>query len=166
VGAVGRQRTHAGPGDDAADAGHGDTGRLAGLADRRGRRRCGGEAQLVVVAAGRLQHAPRFRGEQCEQNVRSRQPVELERIPISSFAAKHVETAEGLTAIVSGGDDYELCFTANPNSRESIDDLQNMLGVHLTRIGQIRRGKGVSLLGPDGKAVKVDGRGYDHFSGA
>jgi thiamine-monophosphate kinase len=92
--------------------------------------------------------------------------VELDRIPISDIAAKHVDTDAGRTAIVAGGDDYELCFTAPANSRESIDDLQNMLGVHLTRIGQIRRGKGVSLLGPDGKAMKVDGRGYDHFSGA
>jgi thiamine monophosphate kinase len=38
-----------------------------------------------------------------------------------------------------------------------------VLGIPLTRIGQVRRGKGVSLLGADGKAVKVDGRGYDHF---
>src|SRR5258706_8456212 len=92
--------------------------------------------------------------------------VELSRIPLSGIAVKHVETAAGLTAIVAGGDDYELCFTAHPNSRESIDDLQDMLGVHLTRIGQVRRGKGVSLVGSDGKAVKVDGRGYDHFSGS
>src|SRR5258706_10346988 len=92
--------------------------------------------------------------------------VELSRIPLSGIAVKHVETGAGLTAIVAGGDDYELCFTAHPNSRESIDDLQDMLGVHLTRIGQVRRGKGVSLVGSDGKAVKVDGRGYDHFSGS
>ncbi len=92
--------------------------------------------------------------------------VELARIPLSGIATKHVESDAGRTAIVAGGDDYELCFTAPTNSRESIDDLQNMLGVHLTRIGQVRRGKGVSLVGPDGKAMKVDGRGYDHFSGA
>ena len=92
--------------------------------------------------------------------------VELARIPLSDIAAKHIDTDAGRTAVVAGGDDYELCFTAPANSRESIDDLQDMLGVHLTRIGQIRRGKGVSLLGTDGKAVKVDGRGYDHFSGA
>ena len=32
------------------------------------------------------------------------------------------------------------------------------------RIGQVKRGKGVSLVGGDGKPVKIDGRGYDHFS--
>jgi thiamine-monophosphate kinase len=62
--------------------------------------------------------------------------VELSRIPLSGIAVKHVQTDAGLTAIVAGGDDYELCFTAHPNSRESIDDLQDMLGVHLTRIAR------------------------------
>jgi thiamine-monophosphate kinase len=90
--------------------------------------------------------------------------VELPLVPVSSIGAKHLATPEGRTAIVSGGDDYELCFTAHPNSRESIEELVDVLGHPLTRIGQIKRGKGVSLLGADGKAVKVDGRGYDHFS--
>jgi thiamine-monophosphate kinase len=90
--------------------------------------------------------------------------VELPLVPVSSIGAKHLSTPEGRTAIVSGGDDYELCFTAHPNSRESIEDMAEVLGHPLTRIGQVKRGKGVSLLGADGKAVKVDGRGYDHFS--
>jgi len=67
---------------------------------------------------------------------------------------------------VAGGDDYELCFTAPQNARDSIEDLTEILGVRLTRIGQVRRGKGVSLVGADGKPIKVDGRGYDHFSKA
>ena len=90
--------------------------------------------------------------------------VELASIPLSAIGAKHVASDAGRTAIVAGGDDYELCFTAHPNSRESIQDLERMLDVPLTRIGQVKRGKGVSLLGADGKAVKIDGRGYDHFS--
>ena len=90
--------------------------------------------------------------------------VELAAIPLSPIGAKHVASDAGRNAIVAGGDDYELCFTAHPNSRESIADLAKMLGVPLTRIGQVKRGKGVSLAGPDGKPVKIDGRGYDHFS--
>ncbi len=90
--------------------------------------------------------------------------VELEAIPLSSIGARHIHTDAGRNAIVAGGDDYELCFTAHPNSRESIADLVKMLDVPLTRIGQVKRGKGVSLLGADGKPVKIDGRGYDHFA--
>jgi thiamine-monophosphate kinase len=91
--------------------------------------------------------------------------VELGSIPVSEIGARHFNDDAGLTAIVAGGDDYELCFTAPANSRESIEDLTDVLGVPLTRIGQIKRGKGVSLLGADGKPMKIDGRGYDHFSG-
>ena len=90
--------------------------------------------------------------------------VDLSAVPVSAIGAKHIGSDEGRNAILAGGDDYELCFTAHPNSRESIQDLVDMLGVPLTRIGQIKRGKGVSLL-DDGKPVKIDGRGYDHFKG-
>ncbi len=92
--------------------------------------------------------------------------VELAAIPLSPIGARHIATEAGRNAVVAGGDDYELCFTANPNSRESIAELARMLGMPLTRIGQVKRGKGVSLLGTDGKPVKIDGRGFDHFSGA
>lgn len=90
--------------------------------------------------------------------------VDLNAIPISAIGARHFDSDAGRTAIVAGGDDYELCFTANANSRDSIAELTDVLGIPLTRIGQVRRGKGVSLLGSDGKPVKVDGRGFDHFS--
>jgi len=90
--------------------------------------------------------------------------VDLAAIPLSPIGTKHVPSDAGRNAIVAGGDDYELCFTAHPNSRESIQDLAKMMDVLLTRIGQVKRGKGVSLLGTDGKAVKIDGRGFDHFS--
>jgi thiamine-monophosphate kinase len=92
--------------------------------------------------------------------------VELASVPVSAIGAKHIDTDAGRNAIVGGGDDYELCFTAHPNSRDSIQELTDILGIPITRIGQIKRGKGVSLLGADGKPVKIDGRGYDHFKGA
>jgi thiamine-monophosphate kinase len=92
--------------------------------------------------------------------------VELQSVPVSGIGLKHIGSDAGRNAILAGGDDYELCFTAHPNSRESIQELTDVLGIPITRIGQIKRGKGVSLLGPDGKAVRIDGRGYDHFQGA
>src|SRR6185503_10486532 len=92
--------------------------------------------------------------------------IELESIPVSAIGERHAKSEAGLSAIVAGGDDYELCFTAPPNSRDSIEDLNEMLGVPITRIGQVRRGKGVTLVGADGKPVKIDGRGFDHFSQA
>ena len=92
--------------------------------------------------------------------------VDLASVPVSSIGAKHIHSDSGRNAILAGGDDYELCFTANPNSRDSIQELTDVLGIPITRFGQIKRGKGVSLLGSDGKPVKIDGRGYDHFKDA
>lgn len=90
--------------------------------------------------------------------------VESERLPVSAIGAKHIDSLEGLTAVAAGGDDYELCFTAPDNARDSIEDLTEVLGIPLTRIGQIRKGQGVSLLGADGKPITIDGRGFDHFT--
>ena len=90
--------------------------------------------------------------------------MELNSIPVSSIGAKHYGTDPGRAAILAGGDDYELCFTAHPNSRDSIQELTDVLGIPITRIGQVKRGKGVSLHGPDGKPVNIDARGYDHFT--
>ncbi len=91
--------------------------------------------------------------------------VDFGLIPVSPIGLKHLASEAGRTAIVAGGDDYELCFTAPANARESIADLTEVLNIPLSRIGQIKRGKGVSLHA-DGKPVKIDGRGYDHFSGS
>jgi thiamine-monophosphate kinase len=89
--------------------------------------------------------------------------VEAELLPVSAIGALHIDSLAGLTAVAAGGDDYELCFTAPANARDSIEDLTDVLGIPLTRIGQIRKGQGVSLLGADGKPIIVDGRGFDHF---
>jgi len=90
--------------------------------------------------------------------------VESELLPVSAIGALHIDSLEGLTAVAAGGDDYELCFTAPANARDSIEDLTDVLGIPLTRIGQVRKGQGVSLLGADGKPIIVDGRGFDHFT--
>jgi thiamine-monophosphate kinase len=62
--------------------------------------------------------------------------VEVDRIPISDIARKVREHRYGRTAIVSRRRRLRALLHAHPNSRESIDDLQTVLGIPLTRIGQ------------------------------
>jgi thiamine-monophosphate kinase len=65
--------------------------------------------------------------------------------------------------VLSGGDDYELVFTAAPRRREALEALSGELGLPLTRIG--------SIEGDDTKLVVRDAdgepmpyrRSYDHF---
>lgn len=70
---------------------------------------------------------------------------------------------------LSGGDDYELAFTAPPARHAEIDALAGRLGLALNCIGVIQPGEtGVpprlTLLDADGQPIEVGQRGYDHFA--
>jgi len=60
-----------------------------------------------------------------------------------------------LVLAISGGEDYELLFTA-PDSAES-----RALG---TRIGEIAAGSGARVLDATGSAIDIDRPGFRHFS--
>jgi thiamine-monophosphate kinase len=58
-----------------------------------------------------------------------------------------------------GGDDYELLFTA-PRSKLVP---RVIAGGSVTQIGEITRGKLVTLRKPDGKSTSLKPRGWEHF---
>ena len=63
---------------------------------------------------------------------------------------------------LSGGDDYELCFTASPTQRETIQTIARKANLALTRIGSMVAGNDIELLDEDGHAVPVTTTGYEH----
>lgn len=65
-----------------------------------------------------------------------------------------------LRLALHGGEDYELLFTAPP--RQVVPTL--IAGVPITRIGQIVRRGGITLLTKDGKLEKVFVGGWEHFA--
>ena len=67
--------------------------------------------------------------------------------------------------LLSGGDDYELLFTAPVGVREKVQELSNDLGLRLSRIGTMVPGRGeVVVLRADGAPMTLSRRGYDHFA--
>jgi thiamine-monophosphate kinase len=66
-------------------------------------------------------------------------------------------------AILAGGDDYELCFTAAPARAADIEALAATMDVPLTRVGGIMAGDKVELLDATGRVQSAKGKGYDHF---
>lgn len=66
-------------------------------------------------------------------------------------------------ALVAGGDDYELCFTAPCGHRAAIEALSGKLGTALTRIGAMVSGAGVDVLDAQGRALVLKEKGFDHF---
>ena len=90
--------------------------------------------------------------------------IEWASIPLST-ALMSVDPAMRIPCALAGGDDYELCFTADENQREAIDAIAEKTGVPLTRIGRMRRGEArVTVHDEHGGVLPVSARGFDHFS--
>ena len=66
-------------------------------------------------------------------------------------------------AILSGGDDYELCFTALAGRKSQIEALSGQSGLALTRIGKIVAGNDVVVKDEAGKPMTAKDGGFDHF---
>jgi thiamine-monophosphate kinase len=93
--------------------------------------------------------------------------VELARIPCSATMRRHLARAPARAALLAGGDDYELCFTARRGERERIARVARRQRLPLTRIGRIvpaKRGAAqVTVLDRDGRALTLKQKGFDHF---
>lgn len=89
--------------------------------------------------------------------------VELQRVPYWS-GLECLPTKLLHEAILSGGDDYELCFAASQAQRAQISALAETLELPLTRVGRITTGAGVQVIGSNGQALAIGHAGFDHFA--
>jgi thiamine-monophosphate kinase len=64
---------------------------------------------------------------------------------------------------LSGGDDYELCFTAPARQREAVLKAAQSAGTAVTRIGQIDAQAGLRLLDAAGEPLQDTPDSFDHF---
>ncbi len=92
--------------------------------------------------------------------------LELERLPLSQDYLASVESlADRWAPALSGGDDYELCFTVSPEQREKVERCFARQGWLCTHVGVIEeRTRGLRCLLPDGTEYNPLNRGYDHFA--
>ena len=90
--------------------------------------------------------------------------VELGRLPLSP-AARLVLAAQPdiRLRLATGGDDYELLFSAANDAAEAIAALPAKLGVPITMIGRIDAGAGVRVIDEAGQTITVEAAGYRHF---
>jgi thiamine-monophosphate kinase len=100
---------------------------------------------------------------------RSRMTAELRYADIPRCAAFRDigDAALERNCVLSGGDDYELLFTAGPGSRKEIAALSDKLGLPLSRIGSVKAAGEPSLavLDASGRPIRWRG-GFDHFAPA
>lgn len=87
-----------------------------------------------------------------------------EKVPLSS-ALRTYPRELALKAALTGGDDYELVFTASVDRRDAIIALSQRLGLPLTRLGRVTPralGDNLRLRTKDGVSQPLAG-GFDHF---
>jgi thiamine-monophosphate kinase len=90
----------------------------------------------------------------------------LEELPLSrsfrSYTASFPAVLYQLA--LSGGEDYELCFTADRSNREKIVDCVEKCGIAVTRIGIVTSFSGVTVVKPDGTPYSFQTEGFNHFT--
>ncbi len=91
--------------------------------------------------------------------------LEVERLPLLDTYLDSLEPSEDRYRLaVSGGDDYELCFTVPPRKVKDLQRRFGRRGWHFTTIGVIEAEPGLRCLLSNGEEYFPPDRGYDHFA--
>ncbi len=86
--------------------------------------------------------------------------IEVERVPVEP-TVKTAFSERALELALSGGEDYELLFTA---SAEVVDKVKKAASCPVTAIGEITAGELVTLVDKQGNPFKLDRAGWEHFT--
>ncbi len=88
--------------------------------------------------------------------------VDLARIPLSAHWKEQVASDRALQWAVTGGDDYELCFTVPQERLPLLEEWINAGKLQATPIGKVTHKLGIGWL-KDGKPRNFAKKGYNHF---
>ncbi len=88
--------------------------------------------------------------------------VQADALPRSAALTAQTPTLQRLCTL-SGGDDYELLFTAAPAQRAAVMQAAAAAGVAVTLIGQIDAAPGLRVQDAHGALIDVTAAGFDHF---
>ncbi|MBX3328754.1 MAG: thiamine-phosphate kinase [Nitrospira sp.] len=100
----------------------------------------------------------------CEES-RVGAEVELDKLPISPACRAYARTI-GVSPIqlaLTGGEDYELLFTASPRNCETIERQARTQGYRMTRIGTIQPERFGIQMTSDGRTQPMPVTSYEHF---
>ncbi|WP_127959165.1 thiamine-phosphate kinase [Serratia microhaemolytica] len=90
--------------------------------------------------------------------------IALNALPLSPALRRHVDSEQALRWALSGGEDYELCFTVPEINRGALEVALGHLGAEYTCIGQIAAASEGVKFYRDGREVTPIWQGYDHFN--
>jgi thiamine-monophosphate kinase len=88
--------------------------------------------------------------------------LDLDQLPLSRGLLERQGIERARQLALSGGDDYELCFTVPVERAGEAERAAVAAGCPIHRVGVIEASAGVRYL-ENGRPVSVDAPGYDHF---
>ena len=91
--------------------------------------------------------------------------VEVDALPRSADLAAQPDALQR-ECLLSGGDDYELVFTAPVERREAVARAAYGATTVITRIGRIEPGAGLRFVDAAGRDLKGPSSSFDHFLAA
>ncbi len=89
--------------------------------------------------------------------------IAADALPVSPQLASSCDAGTCRMLALSGGDDYELCFTAPATRTVEIDALLADAGCAATRIGRIVTGASVHVQDARGNPIDTPRAGWEHF---
>lgn len=89
--------------------------------------------------------------------------VDMDALPASNALASSFDARQRYR-LQTGGDDYELCFTASASARNAVAAIATRCSIAITRIGAITEGRIVHALLADGSQWASQDTGYVHFA--
>jgi len=92
--------------------------------------------------------------------------LESARVPLSDAARGAIDGDPARLALaLTGGDDYELLFSAPESARGALADLARDSGVPITEVGRLIEGTAgaVTVLDGQGGPLPLSRQGWDHF---
>lgn len=91
--------------------------------------------------------------------------IYLENLPLSRHLCTQYEQTQAEKFALTGGEDYELCFTVSEEKREEMEQVLRSQGIKVTCIGKILpQTSGLNLLKNGKKMALPTHIGFDHFS--
>lgn len=88
--------------------------------------------------------------------------IEVERLPLSAELRAASTLDAAYESALAGGDDYELCFTAEAGARAAVEAATAGCATPVSRIGRLVSGSGVRATRA-GRPVELGASGYVHF---
>ncbi len=90
--------------------------------------------------------------------------IHVAKVPHSAAARNALNISrKSVAALLGGGDDYELLFTARPAMVGAVGAAARAAGVVVTHIGEMEASEGVRAIDAEGKPMPIDVAGYVHF---